>query len=305
MLYRTVRANKEHGDQLSRLDVDDVDFQMDARGWVVHHPHGRRNVGEKGGLSASRSDTRNGALKRVDLPSDFTLGDKRSGSVKMEGVVYQQLLLFESNEAEWVEPWAVHADGNPEDDEHVLLCPGPTQQALDTGAFDTVDADCEHIDEMQTDGTIAVLPVCRSARATKLVERVCLWRLCGLALKARSKPLWDCFRDSEDTRVRAVAYALRVAEIGECADHALAAAWATDALFDAIMLRYGRVDLGDSESVNGRAVMQTLEVAKAAYLVDVVCRCLATVDADDKELDRSIAAQAAIPKVRKWLSAPG
>ena len=59
---------------------------------------------------------------------------------------------------------------------------------------------------------------------------------------------------------------------------------------------------GELRSINGNAVIyNSLDVAKAAYLVRVICRCLAAVEADDKEIDRSIAAKIATTIVQGWL----
>jgi len=108
-----------------------------------------------------------------------------------------------------------------------------------------------------------------------------------------------------DLTLRSVAYALRLAESDECTDYALSALWATNTLYKAITDYYGCDDLVDGElrSINGNAVTyNSLDVAGAAYLIRVICRCLAAVKADDKEVDRSIAAQIATPIVQDWLS---
>ena len=170
------------------------------------------------------------------------------------------------------------------------------------------DAHCEDIDEMQADGSIVsgCSFICTSARSKVLVERqrVDIWRLCGIAQVKRPAPLWGYFFDWHDLTLRSVAYALRLAESDECADYALSALWASNTLYKAITLYYGCCDLvdGNLRSINGNAVVYSnLDVAGAAYLVRVICRCLAAVEADDKEIDRSIAAKIATPIVQGWL----
>jgi hypothetical protein len=67
------------------------------------------------------------------------------------------------------------------------------------------------------------------------------------------------------------------------------------------MTKYGRVG---PDAVDGHAVLQVFnDTAKAAYIVDTIVKCLTAVDADDKEICRSIAAMHAIPKVRGWQEA--
>jgi hypothetical protein len=135
-------------------------------------------------------------------------------------------------------------------------------------------------------------------------QRAGIWRLCGIAQVKRPPPLWGYFIDWHDLTLRSVVYALRLAESDEFADYALSALWATNTLYKAIMDYYDCYDLVDGElrSVNGNAVIySSLDVAKAAYLVRVICRCLAAVEADDKEIDRSIAAKIATTVVQGWL----
>ena len=312
VLYRTVWANKNAADQLSRLNASDVDFlQGNTAGkWCIYPPHGRRNASETGGLSASRSDTRSGVLLRADLPADFLIGDKLPEFVRIGGERYHQLLLFESSEADWSESWVVHDDGNPEDGGHVILCPRqtPGSDATELDAFDVEDAHCEDIDEMQADGSIVsgCSSICKSARPKVLAkrQRAGIWRLCGIAQLKRPAPLWGYFFDWHDLTLRSVVYALRLAESDECADYALSALWATNTLYKAIMDYYDCYDLVDGHvrAINGNAVLySSLDVAKAAYLVQVICRCLQAVEADDKEIDRSIAARIAAPIVQGWL----
>ena len=313
MLYRVLWAHSSTADQLTRLQAHEVDFLQESTSgeWGIHPPHGRRNSGEKGGLSASRSDTRNGALLRADLPPDFSLGDKLPGFVRIGGQRYHQLLLFESNDADWSESWVVHDDGNSEDNGHVVLYPRRTTESESaSSAFDVENPHCEDIDEMQADGSIVSRCsfICKSAQSKVLVERQSagIWRLCGIALRKRPAPLWGYFYGWHDLTLQSVVYALRLAETHDCADYALSALWATDTLFRLITLYYDCYDLVDGHvrAINGNAVLYSgldNNVTEAAYLVNIICRCLQAVEADDKEIDRSIAARIAILVVRGWL----
>ena len=161
---------------------------------------------------------------------------------------------------------------------------------------------------MQADGSIVsgCSSICKSARPKVLAkrQRAGIWRLCGIAQLKRPAPLWGYFFDWHDLTLRSVVYALRLAESDECADYALSALWATNTLYKAIMDYYDCYDLVDGHvrAINGNAVLySSLDVAKAAYLVQVICRCLQAVEADDKEIDRSIAARIAAPIVQGWL----
>jgi hypothetical protein len=77
--------------------------------------------------------------------------------------------------------------------------------------------------------------------------------------------LWKSFRDSKDTTLKSVSYSLLVMQDGDNAERALTASWVSEALYDAIMTKYGRVG---PDAVDGHAVLQVLDdTTKAAYIV--------------------------------------
>lgn len=123
----------------------------------------------------------------------------------------------------------------------------------------------------------------------------------ALLTKQMAELLCKSFRDSKDTTLKSVSYSLLLMQNGDNAERAITASWVSEALYDAIMTKYGRVG---PDVVDGRACLQVLgDTTKAGYIVDTIVQCLTAVDADDKEIDRSIAAKYAIPIVRSWLEA--